>query len=59
MSLRANSLNEVIECTKKLLKDETLQNELMTNQKKLINKYSAKSMIEYILKHYENLGEIK
>ena len=24
-----------------------------------LNKYSAKSMVEYILKHYENLGEIK
>lgn len=59
MSLRANNLNEVIESAKKLLNDEELQNELIANQKRLINKYSAKSMVEYILKHYEDLGEMK
>ena len=36
---------------KKLLSDKMLREELMINQRKLINKYSAKSLVEYVLKY--------
>ena len=54
MSLRANNVNEVVSETKKLLADRDLQNELIANQKKLINKYSAKSLVEYVIKYMED-----
>ncbi len=54
MSLRANNVNEVVSETKRLLADRDLQNELIANQKKLINKYSAKSLVEYVIKYMED-----
>ncbi len=51
MSIRANNINEIVDATKKLLSDKMLREELMINQRKLINKYSAKSLIEYVLKY--------
>ena len=51
MSIRANNINEIVDATKKLLSDKMLREELMINQRKLINKYSAKSLVEYVLKY--------
>lgn len=53
MSIRANNITEVVEATKMLLKDLDLQEELKENQRKLINKYSAKSLVEYVLKYMD------
>lgn len=57
MSLRANNVLEVVDAVKRLLEDEELQNTLIDNQKKLINRYSAKSLVEYVLKYMED-GEV-
>lgn len=51
MSIRADNINEIVDATKKLLSDKMLREELMINQRKLINKYSAKSLVEYVLKY--------
>ena len=49
MSIRANNINEIVYATKKLLNDKTLREDLMNNQKRLINKCSAKSLVLYVL----------
>ena len=39
----------------RLLEDSKLRNDMISNQKKLINKYSAKSLVEYVIKYMRSL----
>lgn len=52
MSLRANTIDEVVTHVKALLNDKKLQQELIENQKKLINDKSAKDLVTYILNNF-------
>ena len=56
MSIRANNIDNIVNATKRLLEDSKLRNDMISNQKKLINKYSAKSLVEYVIK-YMNDGK--
>lgn len=52
MALRANNVNEVVSCTKNLLLDSKLCQVLIDNQKKYINKDSAKDLVDYVIKKW-------
>ena len=46
---------EMEECVKKILDDKTIQEEMINNQKKYINRNSAKDLVDYVLnKWYTN-----
>lgn len=49
LSLVSNNIDEVIDNTSKLLKDKDLQKNMMENQSKIINKNSAKDLVEFVL----------
>ena len=49
MSIKVNNVEDLTKQAQMLLDDETLQQELINNQIKYINKYSAADMIKYIL----------
>ncbi len=49
LSLVSNNIDEVIDNTSKLLKDKDLQKNMMENQPKIINKNSAKDLVEFVL----------
>lgn len=51
MSLKAKNIEEIVNATKSLLYDNNLRNKIIDNQKRLINKYSAKSLVEYVIKY--------
>ena len=48
MSINCNNENEIIDNVKNLLKNKKLQNEMIKNQSKIINKNSAKDIVELI-----------
>ncbi len=50
MCLRADKVSQLIEQTKRLLKDKNLQQELISNQEKNIRSYSAKALVDFVLK---------
>ncbi len=52
MAIKAKSVDEVVRQTKKLLEDKILQEEMINNQKKYINKNSAKDLVDYIIKKW-------
>lgn len=49
MSIKGNDINTLVKEAKNLLENEKLQNELIVNQMKYINKYSAADMVKCIL----------
>jgi processive 1,2-diacylglycerol beta-glucosyltransferase len=52
MSLCAKDENEIVEDIKLLLKDEKLRDEIISNQKKIINENSAKDLVEFLIEKY-------
>ena len=52
MSLSGNTINEVVKCVKILLDDELLQNDMINNQKRVINDSSASDLVKFVLDHY-------
>lgn len=54
MSLKSNTIEETINNTFKLLNDINLQNEIIQNQRKYIDKEACKKICDFILKQYEN-----
>ena len=52
LSLVSNSVDEVIMNTKKLLKDKNIQNNMIENQSKIINRNSAKDLVDFVLKNF-------
>lgn len=54
MSLKANNIDEVVAAAKKLLIDKELQQEMINNQQKIINKNSAKDLVDYVIKTFNN-----
>ncbi len=53
LSIVSNNIEEVLNNTTKLLKDKELQQQMIENQAKIINRNSAKDLVNFILK---NLG---
>lgn len=53
MSLCANNENEIVEEIKLLLNDKKLSNEIVNNQKKIINENSAADLVKYIIDKYK------
>ena len=53
LSIVSNNIEEVLNNTTKLLKDKELQKQMIENQAKIINRNSAKDLVNFILK---NLG---
>jgi len=49
MSIKCDTLNEVIENTKTLLKDKELQEKMIENQKKNMNKNTCDKIIKVVL----------
>ena len=55
MGMRAKNPDEVVSVTQKILDDKTIQEEMINNQKKYINRNSAKDLVDYVLnKWYTN-----
>ena len=55
MGMQAKNPDEVVSVTKKILDDKTIQEEMIDNQKKYINRNSAKDLVDYVLnKWYTN-----
>ncbi len=52
LSLVSNSIDEVIKNTKILLNDKNLQQEMIKNQSKIINKNAAKELVEFVKKTF-------
>lgn len=52
MSLKATNINEIITCLRNLLEDKSLQKELISNQKAIINRNSARDLIQYLIDEY-------
>lgn len=50
MSIKCTTLNEIITSTKNLLENEKLQNKMINNQIKYINKNASKEIAEFIIK---------
>ena len=49
LSLVSSNIDEVIDNTSKLLKDKDLQKNMMENQSKIINKNSAKDLVDFVM----------
>ncbi len=54
MSIKCNTLDDVIENIKKLIVDENIQKEMINNQKKYMHKNTCDKIAEIILKIKEN-----
>ena len=55
MGMRAKNSDEVVSVTQKILDDKNLQEKMINNQKKYINRNSAKDLVDYVLnKWYTN-----
>ena len=54
MCLKASNVLEVVNNTKKLLEDKTLQQNLVEMQKKYINDKSAGDLVDYVIKNWYN-----
>ena len=53
LSLVSNNIEEVKINTAKLLKDKNMQNMMIENQSKIINRDSAKDLVEFVLKNFD------
>lgn len=53
LSLVSNNIEEVKINTAKLLKDKNMQNMMTENQSKVINRDSAKDLVEFVLKNFD------
>lgn len=53
MGLYASDVNEVVLCTKKILENKELENNMIENQKKYINSKSAKDLVSYVVKNFK------
>lgn len=50
MAVRAKNEDDIITYTKKILEDKTFRESMINNQKKCINRNSAKDLVDYVLK---------
>ena len=50
MGLYASDVNEVVLCTKRILENKKLENNIILNQKKYINDKSASDLVQYVKK---------
>lgn len=59
MSLRANTVEEVVESIKEIINNKDLQKEMIENQKRLINDKSAYDLVQYVIENLdkENIYE--
>ena len=48
LALRAQNIDEVVDKSKKILEDKKLQEDIINNQKKYINRNSAKDLVDYV-----------
>lgn len=53
MSLIAKNKSDIINLTKMLLENKDLQEEMILNQKKIINKDSAKDLVDFIINNFK------
>ena len=52
LSLISNDVEDVVKNTLKLLKDKNMQETMTKNQSKIINRYSAKDLVNFVLKKF-------
>lgn len=57
MGLCANDCDEVVFLIKKILDDKSLQEEMVSNQCKYINRNSAKDLVDYVINNMEDVYE--
>lgn len=55
MSIKCDSIDEVVENTYKLAKDDKLQAEIIENQKKYIDKEACKKICDFIIKQIQEI----
>ena len=53
LSLVSNNIEEIITNTDKLLKDKNMQEHMKENQSKIINRNSAKDLVDFVLKNFK------
>ena len=53
MAIKCNKIEEVVKGTKKLLKDETLQNQMIENQKKYIRKDTCDKITDIVIREIQ------
>ena len=53
MSIKCDTIEEVVKNTKILLKDKKLQEEMVKNQRKYINRYASEAIADFIIKEME------
>ena len=53
MSVKCENLEQVVEGTKKLLEDESLQNQIIENQKKYIKGNTCEEIVEVVVKQLD------
>ncbi len=59
MSIKCNTVNEIVDNTYKLLYDENLKNEMIENQKKYIDKRACIKICNFIIKQIQEIEEDK
>ena len=59
MSIKCNTVNEIVDNTYKLLYDENLKNEMIENQKKYIDKRACIKICDFIIKQIQEIEEDK
>ncbi len=52
MSIKCNTIDEIVDNTYKLLQDEKLKNSIIKNQKKYINKNSCKNICDFLISQF-------
>lgn len=53
LSLVSNSIEEIIINTNRILNDKKIQKEMINNQKKTLNKKSAKDLVNFVISNYK------
>lgn len=53
MAIKCNKIEEVVKGTKKLLKDETLQNQMIENQEKYIRKGTCDKITDIVIREMQ------
>ena len=53
MAIKCNTIEEVVENTKKLLKDEILQNKMIENQEKYIRKDTCDKIADIVIREMQ------
>lgn len=53
MAIKCNKIEEVVKSTKKLLKDETLQNQMIENQEKYIKKDTCDKITDIVIREMQ------